>query len=275
MAHALLKELKELDSDFEPEVVIEPEWTRLTPQEYYEKYMQRKKKFYEVSTESHEHNFFEEDHMSTLDCFSYEFLGETITKELELLNPKDKFTLVEVGAGTGFCVDYMCSGLVKKESNIAKYIYTDPFNSLQKPSKKFPGLVVQYAKADIIETIKKIQYDDTIQNAILLVCCPPPIYENRYGDKEHESYDIVSTDVMALVESVLCQKIKYVMIVRYNKLGRTHLDGTIDFYDFHVPILKKFNKWYIKNIQKVIKTYGNSFGDIFYRTLNVFSRIPI
>lgn len=272
MARALLKELEENGCfDSEPK----PEWTLLTPQEYYEKYMERKKKFYEVSTDTHEHNSFEEGHMSTLDYFSYEYLGETIIEELELLNPKDKFTLVEAGAGTGYCVDYMCKGLTKKESQITKYIYTDPFNSLQKPSKKFPGLVVQYTKADIIETIKRIQYDDTIQNAILLVCCPPPIYENRYDNKEHEAYSIVSTDVMALVESVLCPKIKYVMIVRYNKLGRTELDGTIDFYDFHVPILKKFNKWYSKNIQRVIKTYVNAYGDLFYRTLNVFSRTPL
>jgi hypothetical protein len=267
-----LEELEELDAP------SEPEWMKITQKEYYERYKERVKSFYLYSIASHDHNSFHEDHMSTLSEFGYNTLGKRIVSELEQLSTSEdeKFTLVEIGAGTGICAENLCEGMIEKgNKKIKKYIYTDPFNSLHKPTKHFPNLSIQTAQTDIIGAISGIQKDDSIQNAILLVCCPPPIHENRYGDRDHPSYNMVSTDVIALVESVNCKKIKYVMIVRYNQKGRTELDGTIDFYDYHVPLLKKFEKWYIHNTQSVIQYYGNSYGDEFYRTLNIFSRKPV
>ena len=261
---------EKMDSDVPPE----PEWMKITKAEYYEKYKERMFMFYKESVAIHEHNSFSEEYMSTLTEFGFTRLGGSIVQNLEkLAQPDQKFTLVEVGAGTGIGVMPICEAMHNKQNKqITKYIYTDPFNSLQKQIKNYKNLQIKSAQTDIIGAIKGIQTDDTIENAILLVCCPPPIHENRYGSKDHMSYQLVSTDVMALVESVQCHKIKYVMIVRYNDGGRRHLDGTIDLYDFHIPLLEKFNMWYLHTPMDMIDAYGNSVGDRFYRTLHVFSR---
>ena len=80
----------------------------------------------------------------------------------------------------------------------------------------------------------------------------------------------LASDVIALVESVKCLKIKHVMIVRYDNRGREDLDGTHDFHSYHIPILRRFNKWFMHDLIP-IETYGNGY-DYYSRCLHWFSR---
>lgn len=163
--------LKELD-EYEEEEKID--WkTTVSKTDYYEKYEKRVCKFYQESVAGHEHNSFDDFHMSTLSYFGYEKVGKTISQKLKELNlSDDKFTLVEVGAGTGIGATHLSRGLCKqKDIQIDRYIYTDPFNKLEPIKEKFP-IAIHAAKTDLIGAIKGIQTDDHIKNAILLVCCP-------------------------------------------------------------------------------------------------------
>ena len=256
--------------------------------EYLKQYKQKVKTFCKLSTESHEHNTFTEDHMSTLTDIGFYILGDALRHITSAFD--DESTLVEVGAGTGIGAKYMLAGLFgekyptpcisinirdsDKKAKISKYIYTDPFNILvDVPPQYKKKIPIQWSKADIFNVINKIQNDPTITNAILLVVCPPPIHNDRhsrYGEGISES--IISTDVIALVESVKCSKIKHVMIVRYNDCPRSDLDGTHNFHSYHIPLLKKFNKWHIRDDFLIpIDTYGNGY-DYYSRCLHWFSR---
>jgi hypothetical protein len=59
------------------------------------------------------------------------------------------------------------------------------------------------------------------------------------------------------------------MIVRYNNDIRHYLDGTIDFYTYHVPLLEHFGMWFLQKPMHIIKTYFGDFDT--YRTLHIFS----
>jgi hypothetical protein len=127
--------------------------------------------------------------------------------------------------------------------------------------------------------IQRIKDDDTIKNAILLVVSPPPIHndiECRYnGIDKPIGHTIVSTDVIALVESVMCPKIKHVMIVRYDDCMCSDLDGTIDFHSYHIPQLQKFKKWFMHDEEvNPIDSYYNGY-DYDSRCLHWFSRYPL
>jgi hypothetical protein len=281
-ARALFAEL-ELDR-FELEEAQKP---TITQTEYLTDYTEKKKNFYKLSVASHEHNTFTEDHMSTLTDTGYYKLGHAIRRITSTFD-KD-FTLVEVGAGTGIGAGYMLSGLfgepypspyihfkitdLEKKAKINRYIYTDPFNDLMDvPTKYKSKISIQHKKCDLLSAIHGIHTDDTIKNAILLVVCPPPIHDDRrcrFGKGYADT--LVSTDVMALVESVKCSKIRHVMIVRYNDCGRSDLDGTYDFHTFHVPMLKKFNKWNMSDNLITVDTYGNGY-DYYSRYLHLFTR---
>lgn len=259
--------------------------TQIEQTEYLKQYQQKVETFYKLSTESHEHNTFTEDHMSTLTNTGFYILGNALRRITSTFD--DESTLVEVGAGTGFGAEYMMAGLFgekypnsyitidvgesDKKAKISKYIYTDPFNVLVGvPPQYKEKIPVQWSKADIFSVINKIQNDQTIKNAILLVVCPPPIHDDRRcHDGEDISESIVSTDVIALVESVKCSKIKHVMIVRYDDHGREDLDGTSNFHSYHIPLLRRFNKWYMHDLIP-IETHHNGY-DYYSRCLHWFS----
>ena len=256
--------------------------------EYLKEYRQKMQNFCKLSTAEHEHNTFTEDHASTLTAGGFFKLGHELRHITSTFD--EDFTLVEVGAGTGFGAEYMLAGLfnepypipwVKYEiyghekAKINKYIYTDPFNVLRDVHSQYKKKVqIQLARTDIFNTINKIQNDETIKNAILLVVCPPPIHDDRkchYG-KKGIADSIVSTDVIALVESVKCSKIKHVMIVRYDNCARSELDGTKNFHSKHIPALRKFNKWYLHEDALVpLDTYGIGY-DYYSRCIHWFSR---
>ena len=269
----------------ETEEKVEKEEIRITPAEYLADYKKKVQKFYELSVDSHEHNTFTPDHQSTLTETGFYQLGNALRL---ITSPFDEFsTLVEVGAGTGTGASFMLAGLFgekypisciqiqvrdkEKKCKINKYIYTDPFNELKDvPAIYKKKISIQKKKADIMGVIHGIQQDITITNSILLVC-PPPIHDDR-NKRESISEQLVSTDVMALVESVNCTKIKHVMIVRYNNRGREDLDGTANFHSYHIPVLQQFGKWFLHTPLMSVDSYRNSFGDYFNRCLHWFSR---
>jgi hypothetical protein len=260
---------------------------KITPSQYLAEYTKKAKKFCELSISSHEHNTFSEDHMTTLSNTGFYVLGNTLRCITSTFDRPH--TMVEVGAGTGIGITYILPGLfgdeypescvkftvknTEKKAKIDRYIYTDPFNELSDcPSKYSTKIKIQKKKADIFNVICSIKNDDTINDALLLVVCPPPIHEDRsHKCSESLGKQLVSTDVIALVESVNCTKIKHVMIVRYDDGGRSDLDGTLDFFSYHVPLLKQFGKWSLKQ-KYCIDTYGNGY-DYFNRSLFWFTRM--
>ena len=274
------KEIKETKEKTEKEEI------KITPAEYLTDYKKKVKKFYELSVSNHEHNTFTYDHESTLTQTGFYILGNNLRLITSTFD--DFSTLVEVGAGTGIGAHFMLAGLFgekyphscvefkisdkEKKCKINKYIYTDPFNELKDvPANYKKKISIQTKKIDIMGVIHGIQQDTTITNAILLVVCPPPIHDDR-NTRESISGQLVSTDVMALVESVNCTKIKHVMIVRYDNHGREHLDGTKNFHSYHIPLLQQFGKWFLHKPLWSIDTYSNSYGDCYYRCLHCFSR---
>lgn len=258
--------------------------------EYLREYKKKMEKFCKLSTAEHEHNIFTEEHMSTLTNIGFYTLGHNVRRITYSFD--EDSTLIEVGAGTGAGAEYMLAGLFGEEypdscihfnindsvkkAKINRYIYTDPFNNLvDVPPQYKKKIPIQWAKTDIFNVIQKIQNDDTIKNAILLVVCPPPIHndrECRYNVDKPIGDTIVSTDVIALVESVMCPKIRHVMIIRYNNCARSDLDGTNNFHSYHIPQLRKFKKWYIHDEALVpVDTYNNGY-DYYSRYLHWFSR---
>jgi hypothetical protein len=281
----LFKELMEMMEEEEKQKNTEKRI--ITPAEYLADYRKKVKKFCELSVGSHKHNTFTPDHESTLTKTGFYELGN----KLRLITSSfdETFTLVEAGAGTGVGSHFMLAGLFaenfpiscisirirekEKKAKINKYIYTDPFNELQDlPAIYKEKISIQKKKTDIFGVIHGIQQDASITNAILLVVCPPPIHDDRNTDAAIAE-QLVSTDVMALVESVNCTKIKHVVIVRYDMHGRAGLDGTVDFHSYHVPVLQEFGKWFLQEqLLCTIDSYSNSYGDDYYRCLHWFSR---
>lgn len=273
---------RELLEDLESERELE-----ITQTEYLQDYTEKKKNFYKLSIASHEHNTFTAEHMSTLTNIGYYQLGHGIRRITSTFD--EDSTLVEVGAGTGLGAGFMLAGLfgeqypvssihfeisdIEKKAKINKYIYTDPFNNLLAvPTKYKSKISIQHKKCDILSAIHGIHTDDTIKNAILLVVCPPPIHDDRrcrFG--KGYANTLVSTDVIALVESVKCTKIKHVMIVRYDDCERSDLDGTENFHRFHVPLLKKFNKWNLVDKLIHVDTYCSGYS-YYSRCLHWFTR---
>ena len=187
-------------------------------------YWKKKSNFQRLSTPKHEHNSFSTDHQSTLSQFGYEELGRSLTRYL--VSSGKKYTIVEIGVGTGFGTRGLVENL--NPTMVVRYICTEPFNKIC----EFPDTPVPVSKhrMNLDETIKMINEDGSIGPTILLVVCPPPLHDMDYklGEK------LVSTDVMALFESVKCPKIENVIITRYNNSWRSQLDGTINFYQHYI-----------------------------------------
>ena len=223
-------------------------------------YWKKKSNFQRLSTPKHEHNSFSTDHQSTLSQFGYEVLGNNLM--LYLKSSRKKYTIVEIGAGTGIGTMSLLPQLVP--TTVERYICTEPFNDIC----EFPDTPVPVSKhrMNLDETIKMINEDGSIGPTILLVVCPPPLHDNwELGEK------LVSTDVMALFESAECQKIEQVIIVRYDEVFRTDLDGTSDFYSYFVKHFKHFGMW-IHAKRMVIESYVFEPGYVPQRVLDAFVR---
>ena len=238
-----------------------------TPKEYdtLEKftadYWKKKSNFQRLSTPKHEHNSFSTDHQSTLSQFGYEELGRSLTRYL--VSSGKKYTIVEIGVGTGFGTRGLVENL--NPTMVVRYICTEPFNKIC----EFPDTPVPVSKhrMNLDETIKMISEDGLIGPMILLVVCPPPLHDRDY----ELARQLVSTDVMALFESAECQKIEQVIIVRYDEVFRTDLDGTSDFYSYFVKHFKHFGMW-IHAKRMVIESYVFEPGYVPQRVLDVFVR---
>ena len=193
-----------LDPDY-----VEPPKEYIPWHEFKGAYEQKKGEFLRLSTTDHKHNSFSIDHPSTLSQSGYEVLGSTLMRYLE--SDKKKYTIVEIGAGTGIGTRGLVKNLVP--SLVERYICTDPFNGIC----EFPDVPVPVVKyrMNLDETIKMINEDSSIGPTILLVVCPPPLHESNSKLAEK----LVSTDVMALFESVKCRKIEKVIITRYSNAG--------------------------------------------------------
>lgn len=264
---------------------IEKKEIKITPAEYLADYKKKVKKFYELSVNIHEHNTFTPDNESTLTESGFYLIGNNLRL---ITSTFDEFsTLVEIGAGTGIGAHFMLAGLFgekyphscveisirekEKKCKIIKYIYTDPFNELKDVPATYKKKYLYKRRKQILwELFRGIQQDTTITNTILLVVCPPPIHDDR-NKRESISDQLVSTDVMALVESINCTKIKHVMIVRYNNNGREDLDGTVNFHSHHVPILQQFGKWFLHKPLIQVDSYF-SCEAYYHRCLHWFSR---
>jgi hypothetical protein len=285
-ARELMKLFEEEEAEAEAEAKSESHEPAITQAEYLQEYAEKKKNFDKLSVEGHDHNTFTESHMSTLTNLGYYLLGHEIRRITSTFS--ENFTLVEVGAGTGIGAGFMMAGLfgeqcsslcrdfkltdLEKKARINRYIYTDKFNDLMAvPTKYKSKISIQHKKCDLLSAIHGIHMDDTIKNAILLVVCPPPIHDDRNSIGKKYAHTLVSTDVMALVESVRCPKIKHVMIVRYDNGDRSDLDGTHDFHTYHVPLLEKFNKWKMSDKLFPVDLYTNGW-DYYQRCLHWFTR---
>jgi len=258
---------------------------KITKEEFAEEYKKKVAMFMKLSLPSHEHNIFTDDHQSTLTKYGFYQLGHELRRITSTFD--EPVTLIEVGAGTGAGVVPIIKGLYnmqlepfitynfndsENKMKINKYIYTDPFNELKTFRSPDPSFHLQKKKIDLHGVINGIKNDVTIKNAILLVVCPPPIHNDRelpWG-AEKQADKLVSTDVMALVESASCDKIRHVMIVRYDTGLRSDLDGTYLFHKRYVPLIDEFYGWQL-NPSRLIDQYSSDCDD-YYRVLYWFTR---
>ena len=242
---------------------VDPPKEYMSLAEFIDVYERKKRKFLSSSTKDHEHNSFSKDHSSTLSQFGYEVLGRNLMRYLE--TDKKKYTIIEIGTGTGIGT----SGLVQNlnPSLVERYICTEPFNDIC----EFPDAPVPVVKSrmNLDETIEMISADDSIGPVILLVVCPPPLHELNWKLAEK----LVSTDVMALFESVKCPKIENVIITRYNNSWRSQLDGTINFYQHYIEHFEHFGMWkHDVDATRKIEKYEGADED-FFRVMEVFARM--
>jgi len=239
--------------------------------EYYMKsYIDEKKLFNELSTETHINNMFNE-YGSTVHEYFGQFHGQSLYFNEENIGRKincflkscneSNITIVEIGAGTGANTKHIVSKLSK--DIVSTYITTDAFYKPKLPYHEpesmrtdvsSTDIELKTAKLNIFDSINKISTDSSITNACLFICCPPPID----GCK-------ISLDVMSLVESIDISKIKYIFILRYGE-RYCWLDGTYDFMS-HFKFLSKYWKMSIFN-----KVTGHLFDKAVYRNLYMFKR---
>ena len=100
----------------------------------------------------------------------------------------------------------------------------------------YTDIILKSAQLDIFKVFTQITTDDTIQNACILICCPPPIEQCE-----------ISLDTISLIESINIKKVKLIIIVRFNE-RYSYLDGTYEFKK-HTEILSKYYKLskYVQN----------------------------
>ena len=232
-------------------------------------------------------SFFQDD--STLFDSNGKIVGEVLNQVLKNIYQKNKFTIIEIGAGTGTPGKKMIPKISAKYCK--KMILTDLFHTpfgnyvkMQHPPRKlqnektklehwksekkdrlrrlrasesnFP--VISQGGIGIFEVLQKIK-NENIENAILFIQCPPPFE------------DEISIDLIALMESIKITQIQYVIILRHETC---HLDGTVDFFDY-AKVLSKLDMW---NMALYYRTVYYFFGSmynadsIYWRTMFVFSR---